>query len=119
MQREPDRDAAYVSDMLGFAREVVTYATGQTEESYLRTPMVRRAIERCIQLIGEAASNLTPEFYKRHSEVPWRQIIDQRHVLVHAYAVIDDRRIWSRAAVEVPALVAQLEKLQAEISDEP
>src|SRR4051794_21425765 len=107
MQREADRDAAYVSDMLGFAHEVVTYASGHSEESYLTTPVVRRAIERCIQLIGEAASSLTTGFQQAHPEVPWRLIIDQRHVLVHAYAVIDDRRIWSRAAVEVPALVTQ------------
>jgi uncharacterized protein with HEPN domain len=119
MRRERNRDAAYLTEMIGFAREVVTYATGESEESYLADPRLRRAIERCIELIGEAASNLTPEFQQAHPEVPWRLIIDQRHILVHAYAIVDDRRIWSRAAVEVPALVPVLEQILRDTTAEP
>ena len=42
-----------------------------------------------IQIIGEAASQLTPTFRKTHQQVPWPQIIKMRHVLVHDYLGID------------------------------
>lgn len=42
-----------------------------------------------IQIIGEAASKLTPTFCKTHHQVPWPQIIKMRHVLVHDYLGID------------------------------
>ena len=38
-----------------------------------------------IQIIGEAASKLTPAFLKTHQQVPWPLIIKMRHVLVHDY----------------------------------
>jgi uncharacterized protein with HEPN domain len=61
-----------------------------------------------IQVIGEAASMLTPAFRKTHQQVPWPQIIKMRHVLVHDYFGIDLGEVWAVVQRDLPALKKQV-----------
>lgn len=46
-----------------------------------------------------------------HAEIPWRQIVAQRHVIAHEYGEIKQERLWLVATRDVPTLVRQLEPL--------
>ena len=45
----------------------------------------RMAVERAVEIIGEAARNITEDFKQNHPEIPWAAIIGQRNVLSHKY----------------------------------
>ena len=45
----------------------------------------RYALTRCVEIIGEAATRLGPQFHAEHLEVPWRLIVGMRNRLVHGY----------------------------------
>lgn len=64
-----------------------------------------------MEVIGEAARRVTPEFRAAHAEIPWPQIIDQRNILAHEYGEIRSERIWETATVQVPELIRSLEIL--------
>jgi uncharacterized protein with HEPN domain len=64
-----------------------------------------------IQIIGEAASKLTPTFRKTHQQVPWPQIITMRHVLVHDYLGIDLGEVWAVVERDLPALKKQIRRM--------
>jgi uncharacterized protein with HEPN domain len=83
-----------------------------TFTQYAADENLRLATERRIEIIGEAARRISPEFKEAHPEIPWRLIIDQRNVLIHAYGEIDNERIWGLAQQDIPQLLQQLEKLQ-------
>jgi uncharacterized protein with HEPN domain len=112
-------DAARVSDMLTYSRLVVTYVSGAGEQQYLANQQLRHSVERCVELIGEAASKVTDALRSACPDIPWRRVVGQRNVLAHGYNVIDDRAIWLLVSAEIPKLIPQLEKLLREISDEP
>jgi len=61
-----------------------------------------------IQIIGEAASKLTPSFRKTHHDIPWPQIIKMRHVLVHDYFGIDLAEVWAAVERDLPSLKKQV-----------
>jgi uncharacterized protein with HEPN domain len=61
-----------------------------------------------IQIIGEAASKLTPAFRKTHPRVSWPQIITMRHVLVHDYLGIDLGEVWAVVERDLPTLKKQV-----------
>lgn len=61
-----------------------------------------------IQIIGEAASQLTSSFRRTHQQVPWLQIIKMRHVLVHDYLGIDLREVWAVVERDLPVLKRQV-----------
>jgi uncharacterized protein with HEPN domain len=106
-----DRDPAYLWDMLEAAREVQRFIAAVRLEEYMQDPLRQRAIERAIEILGEAARNVSETFKAAHPEILWRSIIAQRHVLAHEYGRIDHTRIWTVATVPIPNLITQLEPL--------
>ena len=64
-----------------------------------------------IQIIGEAANQLSAAFRKTHQQVPWPQIIKMRHVLVHDYLGIDLAEVWAVVERDLPTLKKQVSRL--------
>jgi uncharacterized protein with HEPN domain len=107
----PKDDRVYLWDMLTAARAVVDFTRGRTLADYASDLLLRSAVERQIEIIGEAARRVSKEFQEAHSEIPWRPIQAQRHVLAHDYGEIKHERVWRVAETHVPELIVQLEPL--------
>ncbi len=110
MQPE-SKDAAYLWDMLDAARAIQKFLESRSLEDYESNRMLRGAVERHIEIIGEAASRVSPGFRQAHPEIPWQRIIAQRNVLAHEYGEIEDALVWRVATVRIPELVGQIERL--------
>jgi len=67
-----DRDAARLWDMLTYATEIQTTLAGIAFVKYVADKTLRLATERRMEIIGEAARNVSPAFKKAHPEIPWR-----------------------------------------------
>ena len=73
--------------------------------------MRNSAVERQLQIIGEAARRVSPAFREAHPEIPWRRIIGQRNVLVHEYDDIAAEQVWDVVTRGVAELVKLIEPL--------
>jgi uncharacterized protein with HEPN domain len=109
--RPEDRDPGYVWDMLDAARTIQDFTADVTLEAYLLDRKLQLAVERAIEIIGEAARLVSPTFKAQHSEIPWQQIVSQRNVLAHEYGEISQERIWLVATCRIPELIGQLDSL--------
>jgi uncharacterized protein with HEPN domain len=60
----------------------------------------------CMSLlqIGELAHHLTTEFTATHADIPWKNIIGLRNVVVHGYGQLDTEAIWSTLIDDLPEL---------------
>jgi uncharacterized protein with HEPN domain len=67
-----------------------------------------------VQVIGEAARKVSPEFQQTHPEIPWRQIIGTRHRIVHDYMRVDEDVLWEVVHHDLPALLPLLQKIAPE-----
>jgi uncharacterized protein with HEPN domain len=105
------RDESYLWDMLESARAILEFTRKATLEEYCENRLLRLAVERALEIIGEAASHISSPFRAAHPEIPWRQIIGQRNVLIHEYGEVDDERIWNLVAHQIPKLIEQLSPL--------
>jgi len=116
---QPDEmDAACLWDMLEAGRAVQRFVASLDREGYLSDEVVQAAVERKIEIIGEAARKVSAPFRQARPEIPWAKIAAQRHVLAHDYGRIEHDRIWEVATVHVPTLVAQLAQLLPREADE-
>lgn len=106
-----ERDAAYLLDMLQAAEKARNYVQGRTFEDFKKEDLLQDAVERNIEIVGEAARKVSASFKEAHPEIPWRKIIAQRNVLVHEYEAIKEEEIWEVAAVHLPRLVHVLASL--------
>jgi uncharacterized protein with HEPN domain len=109
--RPDSRDAAYLWDMVEAAREAMGLTEGYDLARYLSDRTVQLAVERLVEIVGEAARRLSEDWREAHPEIPWRRIIGQRHVLAHDYDEIDHERIWDLVTAHLPALAAALKLL--------
>lgn len=110
MQPE-ERDAAYLWDMLQAAREVDSMLGDHDLAAFLANLVLLRAIERGVEIIGEAARRVSPPYMAAHPEIPWRMIIGQRNILAYEYGQIDHALLYKTAVNDIPALIAQIQAL--------
>lgn len=107
-----DPDAALLWEMLQAARAAVQrFVAGRSFEEYVASELIQSAVERKIEIIGEAARRVSAELQKERPEIPWSRIMAERHVLAHDYGRILHDRIWRMATIHIPDLVPLLSPL--------
>ncbi len=74
------------------------------QEAFLEDELIQTWMVRHIQVIGEAAHALSALFRQQHPQIPWQDIIDMRHVLVHEYFGIDLDIVWQVVSADIPDL---------------
>lgn len=109
--RPEERDAAYLWDMLNAAREAHMAVEGMTCDMFMDDWLRRRALERMLEILGEAARKVSTEFQAAHLGIDWRGLIGQRNVLAHEYGRIDHRLLFDAANDRLPPLIASLQAL--------
>jgi uncharacterized protein with HEPN domain len=102
--REKSRDKGRLEDILKSIGYVRQYAENVTFEQFVNDTMRYFAIMKNVEIIGEAANMLTRNFRQTHTELPWRQIVSMRNVLVHGYANISDIQLWQTVTEDLPPL---------------
>ncbi|MEW6689983.1 MAG: HepT-like ribonuclease domain-containing protein [Pseudomonadota bacterium] len=109
-----DRDRAYLWDMREFAREALKLVRRINFERLEKDSMRRLALERALELLGEAARRVSADFQRGHPDLGWRDLIGQRNVLAHDYGEIDHRRLYDSARAKIPLLLAELDRMLQE-----
>ncbi|MHB1261232.1 MAG: HepT-like ribonuclease domain-containing protein [Thermoplasmatota archaeon] len=90
-------------DILACADELSEYLGGQSEDDFVEDRLLRRAVERLLTIIGEAAKSLTDETRSAIPQ-PWKEIIRFRDKGIHAYDAILPQRVYRIATESVPDL---------------
>lgn len=91
--------------MIDAAQEAVSYAEGHTRSDLNTDRMRARAIVRCIEIVGEAAAQLSPDARDEIPDLPWPAVISMRNRLVHAYFDVDLDRVWETLQTDLPQLI--------------
>ncbi|MBM4370995.1 MAG: DUF86 domain-containing protein [Deltaproteobacteria bacterium] len=82
-----------------------------TFQEYTQCLKTQAAVERAIEIVGEAAGRVSETFRDEHPEVPWRGMIAQRNVLAHDYGQIVHERLWLVVTERLPELIQLLEPI--------
>jgi len=115
---DPDeRNFAYLWDMREATRLVTQFLQGTTYARFESDEMMQSAVERQLEIIGEAARRVTLEFQQAHPEIPWRSMIGLRNILIHDYGEVRLDRLWLIASQRIPELVSLLDLLIPPIDD--
>jgi uncharacterized protein with HEPN domain len=108
----PDtKDMGRLWDMLDAARTAVEFTKGLRFEDLLKDRKTRNAVERNLEIIGEAARRVSSGTRERHPDIPWRAMIGLRNVLAHEYGEVRYEVLLSIIGSKLPPLIKQLEDM--------
>lgn len=101
-----ERDAkAFLWDVQQAVTAIQQFTDGMNSTSYADSALVRSAVERQFEIIGEALNRFSKAAPDLAKEMPnLREIIGFRNILIHGYAAIDHGRVWRIAVDLVPEL---------------
>jgi uncharacterized protein with HEPN domain len=109
MSRRDDR--TLLRDMIEASRAAMNAIEGKDRSALAADHVYALGLVKCLEIIGEAAQQLSTDLTDQHPDVPWPQIVGMRHRLVHAYFEIDYEQVWRALTDDLPPLVAQLERI--------
>ena len=106
----PKRDPALlVGDIRACLHQVAEYIRGMDLDAFRGDRKTVDAVTRNLEIIGEAARQLTEADRAAYPDIPWPRIVGLRHRIVHDYFGIDTELIWEIASKDAPELAALLE----------
>ena len=104
-------DKIRLRHMLDSGRDAIFFAVDRTRKDLDSDRQLVMAIIKCIEIIGEAAGKISPETQIEIPDLPWRDMVNMRHRLVHSYYDINLDIVWSTIQKDLPALVEALEAI--------
>ncbi len=105
----PRDDAQRLRDIVEHAEAAIAKTDSVDVDAFMADDTLHLAVTHLVQIIGEAASRLTDEARDRYAQVPWRQIIAMRNLLVHDYGGVDYRIVWQVVRADLPRLVEAID----------
>jgi uncharacterized protein with HEPN domain len=102
----------HLHDILEACRLIELFTKGKALSDYRDDPMLRSAVERQFQIIGEALQQMMREYPSTAISITdHRSIVNFRHILVHGYDRIDDEVVWGVIERSLPLLHREVEEL--------
>ena len=108
------KDKAYLKDILDAISDIQVFIRNINEAEFYKNKEKRYAVVRALEIIGEAAKNLSKELRAKHKEIPWKEIAGMRDKLIHGYFGIKWELVWETVKNKIPELKNQLLKISGE-----
>jgi len=115
MSRDSAREAAALSDLITACCRITEYTLGAGRAEFDRDRKLRSACCYEIAIIGEAVKRLSMATRDEHPEVRWKAIAGMRDHLIHGYDAVDIDELWKTATEDIPVLLEQVRKIQADL----
>ncbi|MBK8050846.1 MAG: DUF86 domain-containing protein [Anaerolineales bacterium] len=109
MSSIPASDAIRLRHMLDAAQKALAFVDGRDRSDLESDEMLALALVRLIEILGEAATRVSPEVQAELPGIPWRQIAGTRNRLIHGYFDVDLDIVWAIVQDDLPPCVAILD----------
>ncbi|MDH5718944.1 MAG: DUF86 domain-containing protein [Spirochaetia bacterium] len=108
----PRNHKIYLKDILNSIDEILNYTKDITVfDDYNSDIKTMRAVERNLEIIGEAVKKIPDSIKKEHQNIDWRKIAGLRDVLIHGYSDIDNEIIWEVIHEKIPKLRIHIQNI--------
>ncbi|MBI4393336.1 MAG: DUF86 domain-containing protein [Euryarchaeota archaeon] len=107
--QKPDRER--IQHMLDATERILEFAGGMDLALLRKDNRTAFAIVHLLEILGEAANHVSEGEKRATPGIPWRDIVDTRHRLIHGYFTIDIETVWKTVAEDLPPLRENLRKI--------
>ena len=104
-------DRVSLVDLLVYAEEAIEILGDADLETVVRNRVMQLALQRLVEIVGEAARRVSQQTQEKHPVIAWSQIIGMRNRLARFYDRVDLAVLWDVIVNDFPPLVEQLEAI--------
>ena len=101
----------YIDDINDSIKNIEKFTKGISFEEFAKSRLLIDATVRNLEVIGEAARNISGEIRTKHPQIEWRDIVGMRNRIIHEYFGVDLEIIWKAVKEELPELKKQIRKI--------
>ena len=105
------KDLSYLIDIVDSIIDINEFTYSIEFYQFEKDKMRKLAVERLLEIIGQAAGKISPETQNNLENIPWKNIIGLRNKLAHDYGEILAERIWKISKNSIQELLQELEKI--------
>ncbi len=105
------KDSVYLSHILEAISDIEQFMVGVSEKEFFGGKEKQYAVLRALEIIGEAAKNLSSDLKSENSQVDWKNIVGMRDKLIHAYFGVNLPLVWMTIKKDIPELKKTLIEL--------
>jgi len=110
-------DTVFLHHILDAMNSVEQYLAGISYDRSLQDALLQDGVVRQMEIIGEAARNVSKDLQNAHPELPWGKMIGIRNILIHAYFRVDLLIVRDTTQSDLPRLKQQVEQLLEEMGE--
>ena len=110
-------DTVYLHHILDAINRIQGYTAGVSYDQFLQDSLLQDGVVRQLEIIGEAAKNVSSTFRDAHPELPWSQMTGTRNKLIHGYFEVNLFIVWDTVQSDLPPLKQQVERIIEEMDE--
>jgi uncharacterized protein with HEPN domain len=104
--------------MLDHSKEAANLIAGKDKTELQHNRVLELALIRLIEIVGEASAKVSSETQAKYPSIPWPHVIGMRNRLIHGYDSVDLDVLWDTIEVDLPPLIAEIEKIMSKAGEE-
>lgn len=108
------QDFELLCDIKEAVQRISTYIGELSYDEFIKDKKTQDAVVRSLEIIGEAAKNLSVELKKKHRDIPWKELAGLRDRLIHQYFGVNFEIVWTIVRQELAGLAREIEKIPVE-----
>ena len=113
-----ERDLVKCEDMRIYAERATKFVGARSLQEFLSDDLVQAAVIRCIEVVGEAARQISEDTRRRAPGIPWAQIVGMRNILAHDYGAVDLERVYTVVTRDLSDLLEHMHELISSLEEE-
>jgi uncharacterized protein with HEPN domain len=104
----------YLDDIISSIDKILDYTASMTQEIFVNEDRTFEATVFNLQIIGEASKQIPDEYRNRYPEIPWKEVVGLRNIIVHTYFRLSNDVIWNIIQNELTELRRCIVLIKAE-----
>jgi len=106
---------AYLHDLLDATESIFLFVVGVSFETFESVDIIRSAVERKFEIVGEALQQVSRLFPGSVDSIPdLREVINQRNRIAHGYFEVNPRILWDSIKTDLPGFQDEVKRLLEE-----